>query len=75
MESTTTSTSTGPVRIRRFVERHKAEGWTEPSVRWLVFKASENGLEDAGAIVRLGRRIFIDEVKFYSWLREQGRAA
>lgn len=73
MESTTPST--GPVRIRAFVERHKAEGWTEPAVRWLIFKSEENGLQDAGAIVRLGRRIFIDETKFYSWLREEGRGA
>lgn len=73
MEST--APSTGPVRLKQFVERHKAEGWTEPSVRWLVFKASDNGLERCGAVFRLGSRVFIDEPKFYSWLREQGRAA
>lgn len=67
--------STGPVTIRAFLERHAGEGWTEPALRWLVFKAEHNGLADTGAIVRLGRRVRIDETAFFRWLREQGRAA
>lgn len=66
--------STGAYRVRQFVERHRGEGWTEPAVRWLIFQARNNGLEDSGAIVRLGRRVFIDEPRFYGWLRSQ-RAA
>ena len=61
--------STGAYRVRQFVERHRAEGWTDPAVRWLIFTADENGLAQAGAIVRQGRRVFIDEGKFFSWLR------
>lgn len=69
------TSSTGPVTIRAFLERHAGEGWTEPSLRWLLFKATENGLTDSGAIVRQGRRIRIDETAFFAWLREQSRAA
>lgn len=72
MEVTASPTSsTGLYRPGKFVERHQSEGWTEPSIRWLLFNSRENGLDEAGAIVRLGRRVFIDETKFYSWLRSQ----
>jgi len=56
-------------RPRQFVVRHASEGWTEGSIRWLIFCAAANGLDDAGAIVRQGRRVFIDEERFFSWLR------
>jgi hypothetical protein len=68
-------TSTGPVTIRAFLDRHRGEGWTEPSLRWILFKSSENGLAESGAIVRQGRRIRIDEAAFFCWLRSQSRAA
>lgn len=57
-------------RPAKFAERHKDEGWTEPQIRWLIFQASENGLADSGAIVRQGRKVFIDEVRFFAWLRK-----
>ena len=63
-------TSAGLFRIKQFAERHKAEGWTEPAIRWLVFSEGQK-LEQAGALHRLGARLFIDEVKFYAWLRGQ----
>jgi hypothetical protein len=61
----------GPIRIRKFVERHRDEGWTEPALRWIIFKAHENGLDDAGAILRVGKRVFVDEARFFGWLRAQ----
>jgi hypothetical protein len=67
--------SRGPVRLRQFVERHINEGWTEAALRWLVFQAKANGLEESGAILRVGRRIFIDEALFYAWLRGQRQSA
>jgi hypothetical protein len=61
---------TGLFRVRQFVERHRGEGWTEPAIRWLVFTQGQD-LEQAGALHRLGARLFIDEMKFYAWLRGQ----
>ena len=66
-----TAQSTGVYRVRQFAERHAAEGWTEPAIRWLIFKADENGLDKAGVISRVGNRVFIDETKFYAWLRSR----
>ena len=65
-----TTAPTGPFRVKQFAERHLAEGWTEPAIRWLIFSQGQE-LEQAGAVFRLGARLFIDEVKFYAWLRGQ----
>lgn len=42
--------------------------FSEGSVRWWIFQAKENGLEEAGAIVRIGRRVYIDVNAFDAWL-------
>jgi len=55
--------------IRQFVEDNPA--FTEGSVRWIVFNAKDNGLDDEGAIVRVGRRVFIDTDRFDRWLKRQ----
>ena len=52
---------------------------TEPALRHLLFEAKSrkasrgriipgNGLEEAGAIIRVGRRVLIDLDRFDSWL-------
>lgn len=54
--------------------------FTEPSLRWLIFNSRPressagtiipgNGLETA--LVRLGKRVLIDEDLFYEWVEEQ----
>lgn len=45
--------------------------FSEGSVRWWIFQAKENGLEKTGAIVRIGRRVYIDTVAFDAWLVSQ----
>jgi hypothetical protein len=55
--------------VRQFAEEH--DGFREPSLRWLIFKAKENGLERAGAIVRVGRKVLIDEDRFFAWIDAQ----
>ena len=42
--------------------------FTEPQVRWWLYNASSNGLNDAKAIVRIGRRIYLDVDGFERWL-------
>lgn len=60
--------------VGQFAFKHCA--FTEPSLRWMIFNASKrsgskgdipgNGLEVA--LVRVGRRVLIDETKFFEWL-------
>ena len=56
--------------IKQFREKHPA--FTEGGLRDRIFNANTNGLKAAGAILRNGRRVLIDEAKFFQWLRENG---
>ena len=69
--------------VEQFSVRQPA--FTEPALRNLIFKAesrhcskgeiSGNGLIECGAIIRLGRKVLIDEAQFLEWVRTQaGRA-
>ena len=63
--------------VKQFALAYPA--FTELAMRNLIFKAgkrssskgeiSGNGLLESGAIIRLGRRILIDEQAFFAWVR------
>jgi hypothetical protein len=56
--------------VRNFAQRH--EGFlTEGSLRFQIFNADENGLEESGAIVRIGSRVLIDEPKYFDGIESQ----
>lgn len=69
--------------VRQFSERNPA--FSEAAVRNLVFKADSrhstkgeipgNGLIEAGAIVRIGRKVLIDEEAFFAWIDGQKSCA
>ncbi len=60
--------------VSRFSERNPS--FTEPALRWLIFNAEQNGLAEHGAVVRLGRRVYIDADRFFAWVdSRQGVAA
>lgn len=52
--------------FKQFVDEQKL--FTESSLRNIIFKRHENGLEESGAIKRLGRKILIDKDKFFLWV-------
>lgn len=68
--------------VDQFSERNPA--FTPPALRNLIFKADSrqssrgeirgNGLAEAGAIIRLGRRVLLDEAKFLAWVAQAGSA-
>jgi hypothetical protein len=68
--------------VEQFSERNPA--FTTPALRNLIFKAETrqssrgkipgNGLIEAGAIVRIGRRVLIEEFGFFEWVRRQNEA-
>lgn len=57
--------------IKQFAAKHPA--FPEGGLRNRVFHAKSNGLEEAGAILRNGRRVLIDEERFFFWLQEQNQ--
>jgi len=47
--------------------------FSEGQIRWFIFCAGSNGLAQADAVVRVGRRVYIDVDKFDSWIDQQNR--
>ena len=52
--------------VKQFAERHPA--FTVPSLRALIFDGNSNGLNESGAVVRINRRVLINEPKFFDWV-------
>jgi hypothetical protein len=59
--------------VRQFSEKHPA--FPQSGLRYRIFFADENGLTESGALVRVGRRIYIDESKFFAWVTGESEAA
>ena len=55
--------------VKQFCSQNPA--FTQGGVRWLLFNREQNGLDNA--VLKLGRRIFIDVDAFFAWLDEQNR--
>jgi hypothetical protein len=55
--------------VKQFCERHPA--FTTGGLRSLIFNETQNGLAKSGAIVRIGRKVLIDEGKFFAWVKAQ----
>jgi len=57
--------------IKLFTEDNPS--FTHGGMRSLVFNEELNGLKESGAILRVGRKILIDEPKFYDWIKSQNK--
>ena len=55
--------------IQQFAKKHTF--MTENSLRWLLFR-DPPGLEDC--LIRISRRVYIDEKKFFKFLQNQKKA-
>lgn len=45
--------------------------FSESQLRWYIHQAESNGLADAGALVRVGRRIYLSPQGFDLWITRQ----
>lgn len=62
------SPSSGLLSVADFCAKH---AWAKPGgLRHAIFHAETNGL--AGALVRFGRRVLLDEAKVLEWMRTTG---
>ena len=52
--------------VTQFPTKHPA--FTVGGLRFQIFNADKNGLGASGAIVRMGRKILIDEAKYFAWI-------
>lgn len=53
----------------------EAGPFTEAQLRWWIFNEANNGLQAHGAVVRIGRRVYIDTAAFDRWIEAQQVAA
>lgn len=58
--------------VKQFIAKHPA--FTQGGLRSLIFNEYKNGLAKSGAIVRLGRKILIDEYRFFNWVQSQNES-
>jgi len=54
--------------VRQFSEKHRA--FSPGGLRFLIFNAGSNGLKKSQALLRLGRRVLIDEERFFNWIEQ-----
>ncbi len=47
--------------------------FSEGQLRWYIFNAASNGLNDVGAVVRVQRRVYIDVDRFNDWIESQNQ--
>ena len=59
--------------VAQFTKKHEA--FPEGGIRHQIFHENENGLAEAGAIIRVGRKVLIDEAKFFDWVINRRAAA
>ena len=62
-----------PKRVLRTVPQFCDENRfvTEGGLRFQIFNEEKNGLKEAGAIVRIGRKILIDVPRYFHWIDKQ----
>lgn len=58
--------------VRTLANKYHAAGFTEGGLRWVLFNRAHNGF--ARCVVRVGRRLLIDEAEFVGWLRDHREA-
>lgn len=56
--------------VEQLAARHPA--LTAAAIRWQIFCARENGLDAAGAIRRVGRRVYIIAERYDEWIDAHG---
>ncbi len=57
--------------VNQFTDKHQA--FTKGGIRALIFNENQNGLAESGAIVRMGRKVLINESKFFAWIEGQNQ--
>lgn len=67
-----TETTQAPIiysTVNQLCARHPA--FTKGGIRALIFNEKTNGLRESGAVVRISRKVLINEEKFFSWIETQ----
>ncbi len=52
--------------VALFSQKHPA--FSDKSLRFMIFKEHENGMAKHGVVVRVGRKVLINEQNFMTWI-------
>ena len=52
--------------VKQLSQKHPA--FPEGGLRKQIFYSDTNGMEETGALVRVGRRVLLNEEKFFDWI-------
>lgn len=69
----TNQTTPNYLTVSQFVNQHPA--FNTGGLRSLIFNEHQNGLAESGAIIRIGRKVVLDQSKFFAWVQSQQKAA
>lgn len=69
----TIQTTWAYLTVQQFSAKHTA--FNTGGLRSLIFNETTNGLKESGAIIRIGRKVLIDESLFFGWVQLQNKAA
>ena len=59
--------------VKQFVKENPA--FTAGGIRLQIFNENSNGLKEAGAIIRIGRKVLIDADRYFDWVYNQNQVA
>lgn len=68
----TNQTAWAYLTVQQFTAKHPA--FNTGGLRSIIFYEHTNGLAQSGAIVRLGRKVLIDENLFFAYVQSQNKA-
>ena len=57
--------------LRSVSQFARGSAFTEAQLRWFILNSATNGMAHAGAIARIGRRVYLDADGFDRWLLSQ----
>jgi hypothetical protein len=71
MQTIQTTDSPCPIlhTVKQFSLKHPFA--TEGGLRYEIFNAETNGLKNSEALVRVGRKVLINEEKYFGWIESQ----
>lgn len=55
--------------VKQFAEQNPA--FSIGGLRWQIFNEKNNGLKEAEAIIRVGRKVLIDADRYFTWVYNQ----
>lgn len=58
--------------VKQLCKKHPA--LAVGGVRFQIFNENINGLSESGAIIRMGRKVLIDEDKYFGWVLSPKKA-